>query len=200
MSKPNSQQNMAEFINCLSLLETSTSLLYKSISEKVQWPLIKKLLNEITLDSEKHANILKSISESIGQPVAKQKDCAKKIGESWLVLSVLEREIAEMKKIGFDEVPRLAKKLAVLESVMGEEYLVLVELKTLQYMSKQINQLYPMDLSKFKGVFTKIINEEEHHREILESIQQLIAKDEKVEYNPVVSFKTLTLEANLLEH
>ena len=50
-------------------------------------------------------------------------------------------------------------------------------MKTLQLMTKEINQIYSINLMNIKGIFESIIKDEEHHREILAKIKDII--DEK---------------------
>jgi hypothetical protein len=69
-----SSNNIAEYLNCQSILESQTSLLYGALSDKVEIPLIKTLLKEIDLDSKKHALLLKGISESIKQSESNLKE------------------------------------------------------------------------------------------------------------------------------
>ena len=75
--------------------------------------------------------------------------------------------------LGFSE---LLPKLTALESSLGEEYYIFVQMKTLQLMAKEINQLYGVDLEKIKKVFESIIRDEEHHREILATIKDIVSK------------------------
>jgi ferritin len=67
-------------------------------------------------------------------------------------------------------------KLVALESSLGEEYYIFVQMKTLQLIVKEINQLYGIDLEKIKEVFESIIKDEEHHREILAAIKDIVSK------------------------
>ena len=69
---------IAEYLNCQSILENQTTLLYNALSDKVEIPLIKTLFKEIELDSQKHSLLLKGVSESIKQPKSKQKECLEK--------------------------------------------------------------------------------------------------------------------------
>ena len=64
--------SIADYLNCQSILESQTSLLYGVLSDKVEIPLIKTLLKEIDLDSKKHALLLKGVSESINQSKSNQ--------------------------------------------------------------------------------------------------------------------------------
>jgi rubrerythrin len=45
-----------------------------------------------------------------------------------------------------------------------------VQLKTLELMMKEINQIYNIDLGSVKKIFLNIIRYEETHRELLEQI------------------------------
>jgi rubrerythrin len=189
MTKSNDPKTFAEYINCLSILENFTSKLYRDISEKVDLPLVKSLLVEIALDSQKHSVILRGVSVSIAQSKGGQKDCEKKIGETWRMLSNLQKEIAKTDMINEDNFPLLSEKLSLLESTIGEEYYVFVQLKTLELMMKEINQMYNINLSSAKSIFMNIIHDEDHHREIIETIKQLITKKEPANNAPKVKFQ-----------
>ena len=179
MTSSHDPKTITGFINCLSVFESAASLLYKNFADKVELPLVKSFLLEISCDSQKHSALLKGVGESLPKTNWKPKDCPKKIGEAWHVIDAFSNEIAKKEKITEEELPRLSEKLVVLESIMGEEYYVLVQLKTLQLMTQEINQLYNVNLESLKNIFTKIINEEEHHREILETIKTLLDKKEQ---------------------
>jgi hypothetical protein len=56
---------------------------------------------------------------------------------------------------------------------MDEEYYIFVQLKTLELMVKEINQMYNIDLRSAKSIFINIISDEDRHREILETIERL---------------------------
>lgn len=82
----------------------------------------------------------------------------------------------------------LSKKLTYLESIIGEEYYMFVQLKTLEIMIKEINEIYRIDLGSLKSVFTHIINDEEHHREIIATIQSTIEKKQKADESPMLRY------------
>ena len=82
---------LADYIDYLSILESNTSLLYTTISGKVEMPLVKSLFKEIAIDSQKHSVILKGVSESIAHTKGAQKECEKKIGESWRMITSCKR-------------------------------------------------------------------------------------------------------------
>ena len=182
-------QTLADYIDCLSLLESSTSLLYNTIADKVELPLVKTLFKEIAIDSHKHSVILKGVSESIAHSEGAQKECEKKIGESWRVINRLQKEVSKINKINAEDLPELSAKLKIFESIMGEEYYIFVQLKTLDFMVKEINQMYNIDLSSAKSIFINIISDEERHREILGTIERLITKQEATDNSPIVRYQ-----------
>jgi rubrerythrin len=189
MTKNNNPETLAGLINCLSLLENNTFLLYKHLADKVEAPLVKSFLLQIATDSQKHSIALKGVSESIAKPKGKPRECEKKIGETWRVIDVILREIESKERIPEGDLPQLAEKLVVLESVMGEEYYQFVQLKTLELMMKEINQIYNIDLSSVKKIFLHIIQDEENHRELLEKIIKLFTPKEKMDSAPVVKYQ-----------
>ena len=180
--------NIAEYLNCQSVLESQTSLLYKTLSDKVEFPLIKTLLKEIELDSKKHSFLLKGVSESIKQSKSKQKECAKS-NQTLQTISNILKELAKIEKVDSGDLNKLSEIFVTLETEMGEEYYILVQMKTLERMTKIINEEYAIDLTKVKSIFLKIIEDEERHIEILETIKQLTTKKEQASNAPFVKFQ-----------
>jgi hypothetical protein len=169
----NDPKVMVNYLYCLSFLEENVSVLYDDLSEMVELPLIKSLLVSISKDSSKHAALLKGVASSILDSKREPKDCAKKLGEVWSLVSKCLDKISgkENRKLPFSE---LFLMLSNLESSMGEEYYIFVQMKTLQLMVKDVNQLYNINLDGIKKVFESIIRDEEHHREILATIKEII--------------------------
>jgi len=180
--------NIAEYLNCQSILESQTSLLYKTLSDKVEFPLIKTLLKEIELDSKKHSFLLKGISESIKQPKSTQKECVKS-NQTLQTISNILKELTKIETVDSGDLNKLSEIFVTLETEMGEEYYILVQMKTLERMTKIINEEYAIDLTKVKSIFLKIIEDEERHIEILETIKQLTTKKEHVSNSPFVKFR-----------
>lgn len=176
MKKPD---GIVGFLKCSSLLEQETYLLYLSLAEKVDIPMIKSMLLHIAYDSRKHSAILNGMFESLGGSKINAKDCQKRTGSTWGTIEDLRREISSEKNIPKETLPSLANKLAVLESNFGEEYFVLVQMKTLEYMSKEIKQIYNVQLKDMKDIFEVIIRDEGTHKELLSKMQRFLAKDEK---------------------
>jgi Zn-dependent oligopeptidase len=174
----NDPKTIAKYIHCLSILEENTALLYSNLSDGVENPLIKSLLLSISQDSSKHSTLLKGVADSISDSKEKLGDCGKNLGEVW---SIVSNFLNEAKKKGKEKLSfrDLLPKLNALESSIGEEYYIFVQMKTLQLMVKEINQLYNINLESIKKVFESIIKDEEHHRELLATIKDLISDKPK---------------------
>lgn len=174
------QENIADFLHCASVLEEKTHLLYKNLADKVDIPLVNSLLLHIAYDSQKHSAILKGISESIAKPKNPSKNCDKKLfGPTWTSIERLAEEIAREKRIPKENISSLVRKLMILESTVGEEYYILVQLKTLEYMTREIRETYNVDLKDLKDIFETIIRDEETHRELLAKMNKILAGKEK---------------------
>ncbi len=182
-------KTLANLINCLSLLERNTYLLYKELAEKVEAPLVSSFLLQIAIDSQKHSIALKGVADSVAKPDGNLKDCEKKIGNTWRIVEKLLKEVKGKKKIPSGDFPKLVEKLVVLESVLGEEYYMFVQLKTLELMMKEINQLYDINLGSVKKIFLNIIQDEETHRELLERIKTLVKPETELDTAPVVKYQ-----------
>jgi len=182
------QENFAEFINCLSILESQTSLLYSNIAAKVASPLFRALLEGIALDSQKHSALLKGVSESMPHPKKGQKECEKQNPVLKNVFK-LQKEISKMQEITSEDLLKLNEKLHLLETQMGEEYYIFVQMRTLTMMMNQINQDYNIDLNSVKQIFTTIIKDEERHIELLGTIKKMATPEEKSSNTPMVKFQ-----------
>ena len=179
---------MANFINCLSILEKDTALLYKKLSNRVDAPLLKSLLLSISEDSLKHSSLSKGVADSITKTPEKPSNCEKNTGEVWVLAANLNKEIDAKGTLSGEDMSQLSQKLVFLESIMGEEYYIFVQMKTLEIITKEINQIYSIDLGSLKSIFVNIINDEEHHREILEAIKNIIEQNKKSDNNPLVKY------------
>ena len=191
MAKNSDPKALASFLNCLSLLENNVSLLYKELSDKVSFEMAKSLFFTISIDSRKHSVILNGVAAGLAKVSVKPKECEKKLGEAWRVNDSFHTEIKSQEKITEEELPQLAQRLMVLESALGEEYYIFVQIQTLQLMTKEINQLYNINIDSLKNVFASIIRDEEHHREILGMVQNLLTPKEqrKADGAPFVKYQ-----------
>lgn len=179
MPNLNDSRNIAELLNCLSLIEEKVNDLYDDIAGKTEMPFVKSLFDQIAIDSHKHSIILKGISQSINETEPISKQCMEKFGSAWKTLTAAKEEIAKIQKIDDKNLPWLVKRLAHFESDMGEEYFIFIQMKTLHVLVKEINHRYNIDLNHAKSLFESIIHDEDHHRELLEIIRCLVNKKDK---------------------
>ncbi len=101
-----------------------------------------------------------------------------------------ESYFVDTAKISEDNLPELTEKLNLLESQMGEEYEVLIQVKSLLFFESEIPKKYNFGSEHVKRIFRRIIGDEAHHTEILEMIkdivnqkdQQLLVKDPLLRY------------------
>jgi rubrerythrin len=186
------QESVADFLHCASILEERTYLLYKNLADKVDIPLVNSLLLHIAYDSQKHSAILRGISGSIAEPKKPSKNCEKKLfGPTWAAIERLAEEIAREERIPKENISSLVKKLMVLESTVGEEYYILVQLKTLEYMTREIRETYNVDLEDLKDILETIIRDEETHRELLSKMKKiLVGKEQTEDKAPQVKYKS----------
>lgn len=173
----NSPKVVAEYLNCLSILEENTSLVYRKLAGRVESPhLIKSLLLSISQDSSKHSTLIKGIADSIYDVKVKLGQCAKKLGEVWGTVNNCLDEVTN-EELEMPDFHELLSVLDGLESNFCEEYHLFVNMQTLQFMIKQINQLYDINLERVKNVFESIIKDEERHRELLDTIRGIIGEN-----------------------
>jgi rubrerythrin len=188
LNKSSNPRDLGKLISCLSILENDTSLLYENLSTKVSPLLLKSLLLSIAEDSKKHSALLKGVAGSINKTPEKARNCRKNMGDVWRLVGNLRGEINSKKSYSEEELSQLSQKLASLESILGEEYYMFVQMKTLKMMAKEINQIYGIDVGSIKSIFTHIITDEEHHREVLGTIRSIIDRQPKVDRNPFVKY------------
>jgi len=186
------QESVVDFLHCASILEERAYSLYKNLADKVNLPLVNSLLLHIAYDSRKHSTVLKGITESIAKTKKQPKDYEKKLffGKTWTVLENLAKEIAKEQKIPKESMASLVKKLMLLESTVRDEYHILVQLKTLQYMTREIREIYNVDIKDLKDILTVIIRDEETHRKLLSKMKKiLIGKEEERIEDKAPAFK-----------
>jgi rubrerythrin len=189
MPEMNDSKSMAIYIGCLSKLEFNTALLYRSLSEKTETPLAKTLLSSIAQDSSKHSTLLKGVGDSIANLKVKTKDCAKNLGQIWLTVDDYLNEV-QTKKVNELSIVDLYDKLMAFESSLGEEYFIFVQMQTLQHLTAEINKLYNIDLVDVKSIFESIINDENRHRELLNTLKELAEPKEKdLDNTPLVRYQ-----------
>jgi hypothetical protein len=96
----------------------------------------------------------------MAKPRKQPRGCEKKLffGGTWTAIERLAGEIGRKERIPREHMSSLIEKLMLLESTVGEEYYILVQLKTLQYMTREIHEIYNVDLEDLR-TFSKSSSE-----------------------------------------
>lgn len=176
MKMTKAQNDVVILLHCSSMLEKKTSILYKKIAEKVQLPLVKSFLLQMVHDSQKHSDTLEGISVSIGKSSSRPKDCGKKLGLVWQLTEDLTREVSLKPTMSEEEMAQLIERLVKIEQFMGEEYYIFVQAKTLQLLTKEIRQIYNVNLENVKYILEEVIRDEETHQRLLATIKDILMR------------------------
>jgi rubrerythrin len=127
------EKDIARLLYGLSILEQSIFQFYKRLHEKVKYPLVKSLLLYVAYDSQKHSVILKELGENTANMEEKVDDCERELGVVWKTVVSLSKEISNEENMEDEKLLSLVNKLTDFENVIGEEYLTLVQLKSLEF-------------------------------------------------------------------
>jgi len=182
-------KDVASFLYCSSSLEERTFSLYRNLAEKTSDSLARSIFTYIAYDSLKHSVIMKGIAQTISASVPKSSDCEKKLASIWTNVADLAEEVINKQRFSNSELPDLSNRLAGFENSLSEEYFILVQSKTLQFMAKELSQLYNVDFENVRDVFGLITKDEENHREILYSLVEHFTKEPAKDTTPVVKYQ-----------
>ena len=171
---------IADFLSCLAGLEKRNSQLFKILSEKIKLSAIKPQLTKIADDNEKHAKILESISQQIGNSKIKIKECKIKLS---LVSKNIEDIFEQIKNKKEIPIKDLKDYLKMLESSGGASQYLLIQAETFLLMPNEINKFYGMDSQKFNDLLNEMVQDIEEHillsEEIKIRIEHELNKDKK---------------------
>ncbi len=73
----------------------------------------------------------------------------------------------------------MVHKLEILESTVADKYYCLVQLKALRYMTREISEIYNLDVKDLKDILKIIIKDEETHRKLLSKMKKILVGKEK---------------------
>ncbi len=193
MGKNSELETLTNSIKCLIVFENKAALLYKDLSDKTyELPLVKSLLLQISLDSQKHAGILKGVVQSLPKTSWNPNELPKNFADTWRSIDGFQIELADVERIPEEDLAELSEELSALESIMGGEYDGLVQFRNLELMTTELMRTYNVYWESIKTIFIEIIHDEEHHKGILTTIRELLEKkqEEKAETTtPMVRFQ-----------
>jgi rubrerythrin len=191
MGKNNNPEKITELINYLSFFENNVSSMYKEIAEKVDLPLIGALLREISLDSQKHSEILTGIAESLPKNSHESKEYAKTTRETGSIIDEFRAQIAEAEYIDEEEIIQLSGQLSAVENTLADEYKQLIIAENSELIATELERIYILDHVVFRGIFEEIIRDEGQHKKTLATIKSLLdwSAVEKADNTPQVRFQ-----------
>jgi hypothetical protein len=181
--------DIADFLECLSELETTNSQLFKTLSEKIILSSVKPQLSKIADYNDKHAKYLSALSQGIGNPKVKTKECKKKLG---VVCENTENILKQAK--GKEEITleELLDYLQILESTGGAAQYLLAQAETFLTLSNEITKLYGMASQQFNELLNEIIQDIEENINLLENIKNIIQNEQNKnkKKNPLFKYQT----------
>lgn len=124
--------------------------------------------------AKKHSVILKELVENTAYLERKVDDCEIELGVVWKTVVSLSKEISNEENMEDEKLLSLVNKLTDFENVIGEEYLTLVQLKSLEFIARDMPKINGIDLDILKIILEKILEDEEHHTEILLLVKGLL--------------------------
>lgn len=171
MAPKKDERDVARFLCCLSILEEKVANAYKSYSENTENPRLEPLLLFVSYDSLKHSKILKSLSEHMIKQEPTSRDCEQLLGKTWKnTIIQAQGETQKTEKITDEEIAQLIDKMINLENFLGEEYLTVLHLRTVQLVSKELQA----DAASFSRTLEWIIADEKRHVKILGMIKNIV--------------------------
>jgi len=183
-------EKIAKLLYCASLLEEKTYQLYYQFSQKIEDPIAGPKMLFIAQDSLKHSTLFKDVSKSIMNTKLKEKECKKGLGETWNHIIEVTELINKKKSFSTADLLKLLNKLTFIEFTIGEEYSILVKLKTLRSMKQMISNSYGVDLGSVENILEAIIKDEKYHREILvDMFDHLTEQKLKTDNTPKVKYQ-----------
>jgi rubrerythrin len=167
------KKEIAQYLYCSSILEENVATAYESFANRTENPIIEPLLLFISYDSLKHSEVLRKLSQNITITEPTIEDCEKILGKAWKnAVAQAHRETLKKEKIVDQELASLIDKMIDFESFVGEEYLAVLQLKTLELVAKGSE----IDLEGLKRILEWIIEDEERHEIILARIKIIITR------------------------
>jgi len=174
----------------LAVFEKKTSSLYEDVAEKLESPLARALLQNISLDCRKHAISLRGIAQSMPKNGYKL-DMPKAMKEIWVSIDSFQVELSKVDTIDKADMANVTEQLARWEDSLAAEYYGLLQFDTIDLLHRQMNKPYKVDFETLKTILLQAQHDEEYHREILIMVMELLKREEiaGTDNTPTVSFR-----------
>jgi hypothetical protein len=180
---------IADFLECLSTLEIKNSQLFKTLSEKIILSSVKPQLSKIAEYNDKHAKFLSALSQGIGNPKVKTKECEKRLGVVCENTKNIFKQAKEKEEITLEE---LSDYLQILESTGGAAEYLLAQAETFLILSNETTELHGMASQQFNELLNEIIQDIEESIYLLEDIKSIIHNEQNKnkKKNPLFKYQT----------
>jgi uncharacterized protein Yka (UPF0111/DUF47 family) len=189
--KKGSADDFADFLYCLGSLERKNSQLFEELANKTDLSDVKMPLLKISRGNEDHAKVLIELSGRLGRSDTKSKECERKMMPMCKLTESFLETVQKKEKITAEE---LSEVLLTLENSGDAIQYLHIQAETFLFMSKEISQLYGMDLKDFHDHVLEIAQQVEEHIELLEEIkakiEQSTSKKPDVVHHPLFKYQT----------
>ncbi|MCW4016823.1 MAG: hypothetical protein NWF06_10670 [Candidatus Bathyarchaeota archaeon] len=189
----NSKKNpepFTDFLYCLGSLERKNSQLFAELASKTVLSEVRGNLLKISEGNEMHAKVLIELSGRVEGPKPKTGECKRKLRPVCKLTESLLNQVHKKKTLSADE---LSSILLTLERSGGAMQYLQIQAETFLFMSKEISQLYGMNLEVFHDHIMEIAQQVEEHIELLEEVKTMIAQSTRKKdgmHHPVVKYQT----------
>jgi hypothetical protein len=155
------------FYSCMAMIEHQTSLACELLVEKCHDTGARLLLVTLYEDTKKHANIMKAISQSLGQTYPPPADrCEAEMGQTYKESLTHMQSIKEKLQNGMP-LSEAVKSMLAHEKAVGEEYLTQLHLKV---------RLLEEHDTALRRILGDIAADEEKHEELLKLVMDSISR------------------------
>lgn len=190
MGRDHEIMSLVNSLRYLAVFEKKTSILYEDVAEKLESPLARALLQNISLDCRKHAISLRGIALSMSKS-GFILDMPRTMKETWDSIDAFQIELSKVDTISQKDMAKLSEQLTRWEDTLAAEYYGLLQFNTIDLLHKQMSKPYKVDFETLKTILLQAQHDEEYHREILVMVMELLKREELAETDntPRVSFR-----------
>jgi rubrerythrin len=184
MSSLKNAEDIARYLYCSSIVEGRVANAYKHLSDRVEDPQVKSLLQYILHDTTKHSTILRNMADNIARQEIRIEDCEQIWGKGWKnwILTAME-ELSKKEKVRTEELASLIEGMTKLENYFAEGYLTITNIQIVQLLAKQRN----LDMGNLNTILEWTIQDEKRHQAAITMIKELISKQEPHKTNTLIT-------------
>jgi rubrerythrin len=149
---------------------------------------LRSAVVNIAYDTLKHSETLRELLRTVGKVEVRVENCRKNWVKLWEGIVEVSKQISMMGNISDEEFCEIFKSLAQLEDGLSESYYFLLGLKIHETLAEELGKLTPVNLEDLTGIFERIIEDKQRHKENLIEIGYRFAAREAARA-PVVRYQ-----------